>query len=116
MINAGKYNHKIQIVRVIKTKDESGFPVEAQAVVLTAWAEVKTTRGFTLIAQGSDFEKAFTNFTIRYPRVEINRDMLILFGGNDIEGGQVKTYEIQYLNNVNEACIELEIQAKEVTH
>ena len=108
MINAGKYNHKIKIVRVIKGKDSAGFPVETQQVVLEPWANVKTTRGFTLIVNNSDFEKAFTNFTIRYPVTEINRDMLILFRG--------KTYEIQYLNNINEACIELEIQAKEVTH
>lgn len=108
MINAGKYNRKIQIVKVTRSKDSAGFPVETQEIVLTTWAEVKTTRGFTLIAQGSDFEKAFTNFTIRYPVTPIDRDMLILFRG--------KTYEIQYLNNINEACIELEIQAKEVTH
>lgn len=108
MINAGEYNRKIKIVKVIKTKDSDGFPVETQAVVLEPWAKVKTTRGFTLIAQGSDFDKAYTNFTIRYPVTPIDRDMLILFRG--------KTYEIQYLNNINEACIELEIQAKEVTH
>lgn len=108
MINAGKYNHKIQIVRVIKGKDSAGFPVETQQVVLEPWAHIKTTRGFTLIVNNTDFEKAFTNFTIRYPVTEINRDMLILFRG--------KTYEIQYLNNVDEANIELEIQAKEVTH
>lgn len=108
MINAGKYNRKIQIVRVTETKDSAGFPVKSQEVILSPWAEVKTTRGFTLIAQGSDFDKAYTNFTIRYPVTPIDRDMLILFRG--------KTYEIQYLNNINEACIELEIQAKEVTH
>ena len=108
MINAGKYNRKIQIVRVTETKDSAGFPVKSQEVILSPWAEVKTTRGFTLIAQGSDFDKAYTNFTIRYPVTLIDRDMLILFRG--------KTYEIQYLNNINEACIELEIQAKEVTH
>lgn len=108
MINAGKYNHKIKIVRVIKGKDSAGFPVETQQVVLEPWAHIKTTRGFTLIVNNTDFEKAFTNFTIRYPVTEINRDMLILFRG--------KTYEIQYLNNVDEANIELEIQAKEVTH
>lgn len=108
MINAGKYNHKIKIVRVIKGKDSAGFPVETQQVVLEPWAHIKTTRGFTLIVNNTDFEKAFTNFTIRYPVTEINRDMLILF--------RCKTYEIQYLNNVDEANIELEIQAKEVTH
>lgn len=108
MINAGKYNHKIKIVKVITTTDSAGFPVKDQQVVLTPWAEVKTTRGFTLIVNNTDFEKAYTNFTIRYPRTPIDRDMLIIFRG--------KTYEIQYLNNVNEACVELEIQAKEVTH
>lgn len=108
MINAGKYNHKIKIVKVIKGKDSAGFPVETQQVVLEPWAHIKTTRGFTLIVNNTDFEKAFTNFTIRYPVTEITRDMLILFKG--------KTYEIQYLNDVDEANIELEIQAKEVTH
>lgn len=108
MINAGKYNRKIQIVKVTRSKDSSGFPIDTQEVILTTWAEVKTTKGFTLIVNNTDFEKAFTNFTIRYPVTEINRDMLILFRG--------KTYEIQYLNNINEANIELEIQAKEVTH
>jgi SPP1 family predicted phage head-tail adaptor len=108
MINAGEYNKKIQIVRVTITEDSDGFKTETREVILSPWAEVKTTRGFTLIAQGSDFEKAFTNFTIRYPVTKITRDDLILFKG--------KTYEIQYLNNVNEANIELEIQAKEVTH
>lgn len=106
--NAGKYNKRIQIVRVVTTKDKDGFPVKSDELVLDPWAEVKTTKGFTLIINNSDFEKAFTNFTIRYPVTEINRDMIILFNG--------KRYTIQYLNNVNEANVELEIQAKEITH
>lgn len=106
--NAGDYNHKIQIVRVTKTIDADGFTTETQTVILSPWAKVKTTKGFTLIVNNSDFEKAFTNFTIRYPVTTIDRDMLILFKG--------KTYEIQYINNIDEANIELEIQAKEITH
>lgn len=109
MINAGKYKHKITIVEPVKGKDSSGFPIDLEPqVVLTTWAEVKTTRGFTLIINNSDFEKAYTNFTIRYPVTEINRDMLILYRG--------KTYEIQYINNINEKNVELELQAKEITH
>lgn len=107
--NAGKYNKRIQIVRVVTTKDKDGFPVKSDdELVLETWAEVKTTKGFTLIVNNTDFEKAFTNFTIRYPVTKINRDMIILFNG--------KRYTIQYLNNVDEANVELEIQAKEVTH
>ena len=109
MINAGKYNRRIKIVLPTKAKDKDGFPVESEPeLILTAWASIKTTRGFTLIVNNTDFDKAFVNFTIRYPSTPIDRDMLILYGG--------KTYEIQYLNNINEAFVELEIQAKEVTH
>ena len=106
--NAGQFNHKIQIVRATTTKDAYGFIVESEVIVLQPFAKVKTTKGFTLIANGSDFEKATTNFTIRYPKTVITRDDVIIFRG--------KRYEILYLNNIDEANVELEIQAKEVTH
>lgn len=105
--NAGKYKYKIQIVREVLSKDADGFPIRSEEVVLEPWAEVKTTRGFTLIVNKTDFEKAYTNFTIRYPITTITRDMRIKFKN--------KIYTIEYLNNVNEASVELEIQAKEVT-
>jgi SPP1 family predicted phage head-tail adaptor len=57
-----------------------------------------------LIANNTDFEKAYTNFTIRFPKKEITRDMLIEY--------KSKIYTIEYLNNIDEANIELEIQAK----
>lgn len=108
MINAGKYNKKIEIYTTAVNEDAQGFQTTAKMLILTTYAAVKTTKGFTLIAANSDFEKAYTNFTIRYPRTEINRDMIIVYRG--------KTYTIEYLNNVDEANVELEIQAKEVTH
>lgn len=107
-MNAGKYNKKIQIVQVVSTKDMYGCPVTSTQTVLNAYASVKTTRGATIIKNNSDFEKAYTNFTIRYPYKEITREMQVLFRG--------KTYTIEYLNNVNEDNIELEMQCKEVTH
>lgn len=108
MINAGKYNRKISIYQVTTGKDAQGFMTKTRTLVLSPWASVKTTRGMTLIKNNSDFEKALTNFTIRFPKTAINRDMEIDFRG--------KTYTILYLNNVDEANVELEIQAKEVTH
>jgi SPP1 family predicted phage head-tail adaptor len=108
MINAGKYNHRISIYQVMVTKDKAGFPVKTRTLALTTMASVKTTRGMTLIKSGTDFEKAYTNFTIRYPRTAINRDMEIDF--------RDKSYTIEYLNNVDEANVELEIQAREITH
>lgn len=107
MINPGEYNKRITIYRVTETEDAHGFREKTESVVLHPWAKVKTTKGFTLIANNTDFEKAFTNFTIRFPKVQITRDMCIRYNG--------KTYTIEYLNNVDEADIELEIQAKEVS-
>lgn len=108
MINAGKYNKKITIYQAEVITDSQGFQTTQKTVVLTPYASVKTTKGFTLIINGSDFEKALTNFTIRYPHTPINRDMIIEFNN--------KTYTIEYLNNIDEMGVELEIQAKEVTH
>ena len=109
MINAGKYDHKIEIVRPKVGHDADGFPTTVDEPVLEAYASVRTTSGYTLIKSGTSFEAATTNFTIRYPlTTRIDRDMVVLFDG--------RRYEIQYLNNVNHANVELEIQAKEVTH
>ena len=102
------YEMAVPYLKETITKDPDGFPVKTKTVILQPYASVKTTRGFTLIQNDSSFEKAFTNFTIRFPITQITRDMLIEFNG--------KIYTIQYLNNVNEANVELEIQAKEVTH
>lgn len=108
MINAGKYKHKITIYRVDITKDSQGLPQKTLVSVLTPFAYVKTTKGMTIIKNNSDFEKAYTRFTIRYPKTVLTREMVIEFRG--------KTYTIEYLNNIDEANTELEIQAKEVTH
>lgn len=107
MINAGSYNKKISIYSIVKKEDNAGFKnIETKSIVLNTYAKVKTTKGFTLIANNTDFEKAFTNFTIRFPKVKITRDMLIEYNG--------KTYSIEYLNNIDEENVELEIQAKVV--
>lgn len=115
MINAGKYKYKISIYQVVETKDSEGFPVVSENLILEPYANVKTTRGFTLIQNDSNFEKAYTNFTVRYSNtlenayynaLNSNRDMFIVFRN--------KRYKIEYFNNIDEACVELELQAKEI--
>ena len=107
-VNAGKYNHRISIFETKVVKDSAGFQSKERVLALKTYASIKTTKGMTLIANGSDFEKAYTNFTIRYPVTKINRDMEVEFGG--------KIYTIEYINNVDERNVELELQCKEVTH
>ena len=105
-MNAGEYKHKISIYTETETEDDAGFKNTAKIPILSTWAKVKTTKGFTLIKNNTDFEQAYTNFTIRFPKTEITRDMLIEFKG--------KTYTIEYLNNIDEKDVELEIQARVV--
>ncbi len=104
MINAGKYNKKIEIIEIKQKKDDAGFKIDEESIVLKTYASVKTTRGYTLIQNDSSFEKAFTSFTIRYPKTIIKRSMFIKYNS--------KKYSIEYLNNINEENIELEIQTK----
>lgn len=116
-VNAGKYNRKIVIYEIVEGIDGSGFPANVEQEILTTYAEVKTLRGYTLITNNSDFDKAYVNFTIRYSQKvydayynsnNSNRDILINF--------RDKVYTVEYLNNIDFANVELEIQAKEVTH
>lgn len=104
--NAGKYKRRISIYKVTKGKDAAGFPADVETLVLQPYAEVVTTKGFTLIMNNTDYEKALTRFTIRYPVTTITYDMIIKYRG--------KVYSIEYINNVNEANEELELQCKEV--
>lgn len=108
MINAGKYNKKISIWTRRIEKENGYQQIVLGQLLATVFASVKTTRGMTLIAAGSDFEKAYTNFTIRFPRIAITRDLLIRYN--------YKNYTIEYINNINEEGVELELQCKEITH
>lgn len=110
--NAGKYRHKIKIVEITQGEDNDGFPVLTETVLLEPYAYIKTTKGYTLIANDSDFEKAYTNFTIRYSQnlidayYSVDRNLRIKFKN--------KEYLIEYLNNIDELNFEIELQAKEV--
>ena len=108
MINAGKYNKKITIWTRRIEKENGYQQIVLGQLLATVFASVKTTRGMTLIAAGSDFERACTNFTIRRPKVEISRKHLIRY--------KSKTYTIEYINDINEEGVELELQCKEITH
>lgn len=112
MINAGKYNKRITICKPQTDNDCNDFlkvnDPKTFDVVLKTWAAVKTTRGMTVITSGSDFEKVYTNFTIRFPKgVIITRKMRVIYNG--------RIFVIDYPNNIDEADVELELQCYEVS-
>ena len=113
MTNAGDYNKLIYIYQIEEVEDEDGFNTREEIIILKPYAKVKTTKGYTLIASGSDFEKAYTNFTIRYSKkvedtyYNSNRKIYVKYKN--------KIFTVEYLNNIDEANIELEMQCKRVT-
>ena len=102
MINAGKYKHRITVYKPGTTKDDDGFPIASETRVGSYRAEVNTTSGMTLIKSNTDFEKAYTRFTIRFPRATLERGMEVEFKGI--------RYRIEYANNINNENKELELQ------
>lgn len=107
MINAGDFKHRISIVRRTQNTDGDGFSTASDTEVVKAWAKINTTKGFTLVSQGSNFEDATTRFLIRTPTVEILRTDLVLFKG--------KEWRIRYLNNIDQSDELTELQCEEVT-
>ena len=100
MINAGDYNKLISIYQIEEVEDNEGFNTKKETVILTPYAKVKTTKGYT-------------NFTIRYSKkvedayYNSNRDVYVKY--------KDKIFTVEYLNNIDEANIELEMQCKRVT-
>lgn len=113
--NAGAYRHKISIYKVIQGKDSQGFNSDTKTLVLQPYASIKTTKGMTIIANNSSFEKAFTRFMFRYSSAVVdayyeslnsNRQMIVEYGN--------KSFTVEYLSNVDELNVEIELQCKEV--
>lgn len=92
-INVGTLNKKIQIVEYITRKDEDGFEIKEEYIVLKTWAQVSNKSGTEIQKSNSDFAEVKTRFLIRTPKVRLTNDMVIKFNGD--------IYEIVYINDYN---------------
>ena len=66
MINAGKYNEKISIYSIVNEEDDAGFKIQTKSIILNTYANVKTTKGFTLLVNNTDMSLLFPYFNIRF--------------------------------------------------
>ena len=103
-LNAGDFNHRVIIKRITQEKDGAGFKTPTETEVCRAWASVNTTKGYTLIAQGTAFEDATTRLLIRRPNTVIEDSDIVVFKG--------KEWRIRYLNDDDpeKRVVELQIQ------
>ena len=91
LINPGNFDKRIKIVRYELQKDADGFEQKVEIVVLMTWAQVTNTSGTEILRSNSDFSEVKTRFLMRTPKLELDKDMVIIFDGN--------TYNIVYIND-----------------
>ena len=91
LINPGNFDKRIKIVRYELQKDADGFEQKNEIVVLMTWAQVTNTSGTEILRSNSDFSEIKTRFLMRTPKLELDKDMVIIFNGN--------AYNIVYIND-----------------
>lgn len=90
-INPGNFNKKIKIIKYELIKDKDGFTSKKEIKILETWAQITNTSGTEIERSGSDFGDVKTRFLIRTPKIELDKDMEIIF--------RDKNYEIVYIND-----------------
>lgn len=108
MGDPSKYTQPIEIFTVKYEKNKYCEQKPVSKLFTECWANIKTIKAHTLFMQDSNYEKAYTRFIIRYSKKVMDAYydgpyMLIEFRGQN--------YKVQYLHNIDEMNIEIEIQA-----
>lgn len=125
-MRAGKYTNRITIIKKIPTRQDDGLDGELRPVeIVTCFADIRTTRGYAIAMNDSDFELAYVKFSIAYCQKVVDayfngtvynaqgferttkRNLFVVH--NNIE------YEVKYLDNVDLKNIEIEMQTVRVT-
>lgn len=108
--NPGKYSRDIAFLKRAETKDGSGFVTGYNdEIVLACKAEVKTSSGYAMAAMGAGYASSLTRFTMRYSPVPAYEHVIRLY----TDTGH-KDYTPEYIIDVDEKHIELEIQGRGV--
>jgi SPP1 family predicted phage head-tail adaptor len=106
-INPGDLDKKIQIIRLILTKDPDGFEIKLAEPLLQTWAQISNKSGKSLMSENSDFSSTQTRFLIRTPKLKMDKDFKIKFRDD--------LYDIVYINDYNFDGLYTEILGELVT-
>lgn len=108
-----KYTSEIEIFTVEIEKGKAGNKNYTPKLFTECWANIRTTKAHTLFMNDSNYEKAYTRFFVPYFKELMDtyyegtenshRAMWIKFEGYN--------YVVQYLHDVDNKHIEIEIKA-----
>lgn len=106
MINPGKLNKKIKILKKASGHDDYGEPLDGYDTVHECWSSVKNKSGKEQFQAATPFSKVVTSFLIRYTKKDIDNTMVLEFLSN--------LYNIIYIDNYNFSNEWIEITAEKV--
>lgn len=108
-----KYTREIEIFTVKYEKNKYCEQKPVPKLFTECWANIKTTKAYSLFMNDSNYEKAYTRFLVPYFKElmdayyegveDSSRAMWIKFEGYN--------YVVQYLHDVDNMHIEIEIKA-----
>ena len=90
-ISPGNFDKKIKVIHYEITKDPDGFEDKVKIIVLQTWAQVTNMSGTEIMRSNSDFAEVKTRFLMRTPKINLDKDMEIIF--------RDKNYKIVYIND-----------------
>lgn len=106
MINPGKLNQRIEIFKIVGSRDEYGEPITTKKTIHECWSSVKNKSGKEQFQAVTPFAKVVTSFLIRYTKKAIDTTMKINFKGEE--------YNIIYVDNYNFSNEWIELTAEKV--
>lgn len=104
MINPGKLNKRITILKKTTGYDDYGEPIASKVEVMKCWSSVRNKSGKEQFEASTPFNSVITSFLIRYTKKVIDTTMFIEFEGN--------LYNIIYIDNYNFSNEHIEITAE----
>lgn len=104
MMNPGKLNKKINILKSVSGFDDYGEPLDTTEQVHRCWASVKNKSGKEQFESVTPYSTTVTSFLIRHSKKIIDTSMTIEFEGNK--------YNIIYIDNYNFSNKWVEITAE----
>lgn len=105
-VNIGDLNKRIKIIENVETKDNSGFPIIEEKVILNVWSQITNQSGTEIIKNNNDFSKVSTRFLIRTPKCEITTKMKIVY--------KKSYYDVKYVHDYQDNSKFTEIFAEKV--
>jgi len=116
-INPAKYRNRITFERFEEGRTPEGHNYKEwiEATDLgSSWAEIRSIRGNEFIMAGANKVKVTARITMRYRPDIVAEERQLRVKFNDPTTNKTRTFDIEFINNIEERNIEIELLVNEV--